>query len=60
MIYTINKKASHSKNDLQNGGGEGPLSPCFEFFININTVDDLFLKRGLEIEDLCLYNKIYY
>lgn len=22
MIYTINKKASHSKNDLPNGGGE--------------------------------------
>ena len=42
------------------GGGEGPLSPCFEFFITINTVGDLFLKRGLEIEDLCLYNKIYY
>ena len=41
-------------------GGEGPLSPCFEFFITINTVGDLFLKRGLEIEDLCLYNKIYY
>ena len=53
------KKAS-IKRYLLFGGGEGPLPPFFEFFININTVDDLFLKRGLEIEDLCLYNKIYY
>ena len=53
------QKASHSKNDLLNGGGEGPLSSFLEFFVYIDCKDDLFLHRGYKLEDLYVYNNLY-
>ena len=53
------QKASHSKNDLLNGGGEGLSCSFSEFFVYIDIKSDLFLMRGYTFDDLCVYNNLY-
>ena len=61
MIVKVyqNQKASHPKNDLLNGGGEGVYLPKGNFIFNIEDIKELLLFRSMEIEDLLLENSIY-
>ena len=54
------QKASHSKNDLLNGGGEGVYKPKSNFLFNIDDCQELSLFRSMEIEDLLISNNIYF
>ena len=61
MIVKVyqNQKASHPKNDLLNGGGEGQLPTISEFFIYIpNYCKKLYLRRGFKIDELYSYNNL--
>ena len=60
MIYTINKKASHSKNGLLNGGGEGQTIPKSKFYFTIPVTIEMVLYRSMQIEDLLFENKIFW
>ena len=60
MIYTINKKASHSKNGLLNGGGEGPTIPKSKFYFTIPVTIEMVLYRSMQVEDLLFENKIFW
>ena len=62
MIVKVyqNQKASHSKNDLLNGGGEGATIPKSKFYFTIPVTIEMVLYRSMQIEDLLFENKIFW
>lgn len=40
-------------------GGEGAMCPSLDFFLDIQDSSDLYLHRGYNWVDLCLYNNLF-